>query len=628
MAKQKPVRPAAPKPAVAQQRAKPAAEASGKSAGWLLWIPAILLLVYLAYQPALQNDFVNWDDPTYVTENPLLLRPTPENKAALWRQPVSLNYHPLTMLSLSWDMNSAKPQARPFIATNILLHVCNTALVFLFAYFLSRRRVLVGVVSAVLFGIHPMHVESVAWVSERKDVLYAFFFLAALLSYLRYLRRGGVIWLAATFGLFVLSCLSKAMAVSLPLVLLLLDFYDGRLWQDRKIAWRPMLEKLPFLAVSLYFGVKAVQIQSAGAIGDFQAFTLIERMGIAAYGFLFYLYKLFLPPPMVTFYPYPDGALQGNLPGYFYALPLLALAVVGGSVWALKKSRVYLLGIGFYLLTVALVLQFISVGMVIAADRYTYLPYVGLGLILAVLFDNLWQNKTGRLAAFRLPVAAVAVLFCGWLFFLTRQQVAVWKNSETLWTHNIEHYPNAAEPYKNRGNYRGRSGNLDGALADLSKADALGSHAVGVFTGLGNCYGSKGAFDKALDAYNRGLEFHPEEGELYYNRGVTHEKMKNYAAALEDFDKALPLLPEKATQITGARAYVKMNLEQYDGAIRDYDTVIAQTGGDVNAFLNRGVCKYKLGDRNGALTDLEKAAQLSPQDATIQQNINIIKSGG
>lgn len=109
MAKQKPVRPAAPKPAVAQQRAKPAVEASGKSAGWLLWIPAILLLVYLAYQPALQNDFVNWDDPTYVTENPLLLRPTPENKAALWRQPVSLNYHPLTMLSLSWDMNSATP---------------------------------------------------------------------------------------------------------------------------------------------------------------------------------------------------------------------------------------------------------------------------------------------------------------------------------------------------------------------------------------------------------------------------------------------------------------------------------------------------------------------------------------
>ncbi|HNM26352.1 MAG TPA: hypothetical protein PKL15_13015 [Saprospiraceae bacterium] len=300
MAKTKPVRPSESRPVPPANTRKSATAQPGPGGLWAIWIPAILLLVYFAYQPALQNDFVNWDDPTYVTENPLLLRPTPENKAALWSQPVSLNYHPLTMLSLAWNMDPAKPKARPFIATNIFLHVCNTALVFLFAYFLSRRKLLVAIFTALLFGIHPMHVESVAWVSERKDVLYTLFFMAALLSYLRYVRRGGWGWLAATLGLFVLSCLSKAMAVSLPLVLLLIDFYEGRLWQEGKIVWRAVLEKIPFLVISLLFGVKAVEIQSAGAIGDFQAFSLIQRIAIASYGFLFYLYKLFVPPPMVT----------------------------------------------------------------------------------------------------------------------------------------------------------------------------------------------------------------------------------------------------------------------------------------------------------------------------------------
>lgn len=622
MAKQKPV--PTPKNKPAQKPAKQQAAAAGNAIGKLILLAAgILLAVFLAYQPALQNDFTNWDDPTYVTENPWLLHPSAESKAALWHEPVSLNYHPLTMQTLAWDMNPAKPIARPFIATNIFLHVCNTLLVFLFAYFLSRRNLLVGAFSALLFGIHPMHVESVAWISERKDVLYGFFFLAALLTYLRYVRRGGWVWLVATFGLFVLSCLSKAMAVSLPLVLLLIDFYEGRLLQERRLNWKVVLEKTPFLAASLWFGVMAVKIQSAGAIGDFQAFSLFQRIAFASYGFVIYLYKLFIPYPLATFYPYPEGAMHGgSIPGYFYVMPLLALAILGAAVFALRKSRLWLFGIGFYLVTVALVLQFISVGMVIAADRYTYLPYIGVAFVLAMLFSQMWQQR----ASLRIPLAVVAGGFAVGMFYLTRQQTQVWKNSETLWTNVLRFYPNTAEAYKNRGNFRGRNGDLEGALQDLSKASELGSHSVGVFTGLGNCYGTKGQFDKAIEAYNKGIQLNPDNGELYYNRGVTYEKMKNYPAALEDFNKALAIFPEKTLQITGARGFILMSLGQYPEAIKDFDLVIAKTGGDVNAFQNRGVCKYNLKDRVGALADLEKAAQLAPQDAKIQQNISIIKS--
>lgn len=621
MAKQKPVPVSKNKPV--QKSTRQQTSASGEGFGKLLLLAAgILLAVFLAYQPALQNDFTNWDDPTYVTENPWLLHPSPESKAALWHEPVSLNYHPLTMQTLAWNMNPAKPEARPFIATNLFLHVCNTLLVFLFAYFLSRKNLLVGAFSALVFGLHPMHVESVAWVSERKDVLYGFFYLAALLVYLRYVRRGGWAWLVLSFGLFVLSCLSKAMAVTLPVVMLLIDFYEGRLVQDRRLNWTAILEKTPFLAASLWFGAMAVKIQAAGAaISDFQVFTIVQRLAFASYGFVLYLYKLFVPYPLCTFYSYPDGALQGHPPGWVYAMPFLALAIVGAAVFALRKSRLWLFGIGFYLVTVALVLQFISVGMVIAADRYTYLPYIGVAFVLGMLLSQGWQRQ-----AWRVPLAVVLGGFTIMMFYLTRQQVQVWKNSETLWSNVLRFYPNTAEAYKNRGNYRGRSGNLEGALQDLIQADALGSRSVGVFTGLGNCYGTKGQFDKAIEAYNKGIQLNPDNGELYYNRGVTYEKMKNYPAALDDFNKALANFPEKAVQITGARGFILMSLGHYDEAIKDFDLVIAKTGGDVNAFQNRGVCKYNLKDRAGALQDLEKAAQFAPQDAKIQQNINIIKS--
>ena len=225
----------------------------------------LVLLTYISFSPSLKNEFTNWDDPTYVTENPMVMSDKTQWKE-IFSQPVSLNYHPLTMLTLAWNYQSAdkeggKLNAKVFHVWNVWLHVFNTLLVFYFIWLLSGRQLLTAAFTAAVFGVHPMHVESVSWVSERKDVLYTFFFLLSCISYLLYLDKKKILYLVLCFVLFALSCLSKAMAVVLPVVLLAIDYFKGRKW-DIKL----LFEKIPFLLLALYIGVKAYQIQSTDAI--------------------------------------------------------------------------------------------------------------------------------------------------------------------------------------------------------------------------------------------------------------------------------------------------------------------------------------------------------------------------
>lgn len=599
-----------------------------------LWKPAVFMLCILClcfwlYQPALSHDFTNWDDAVYVTENPMLMFPNPANKQAIWKEAVSLNYHPLTMYSLSLDCRltrpGALPPARPFIATNLYLHLFNTLLVFVLVWSLSGFWE-AGVLSAALFGIHPMHVESVAWISERKDVLYGFFFLLSLIAYLPYARRGGRHWYLLGFLFFVLSCLSKAMAVSLPLVLLLLDFYEGRLWKNGKWAWSVVLEKIPFFAVSVYFGLLAVQIQSNGALADFKVFTLFQRFLFASYGFVQYLYKFFVPFPLTTFYPYPDEIKQGTVPvSYYFYLPM-ALGILGTALWSMRRSRLLAFSVGFYFFTVAFVLQFISVGVVIMADRYTYLPYIGVGFLASMGFSALWRRDLGRLKALQWPITALAVLFLGFLAWRTQAQVGVWKNSEVLWTNVLKYYPNATEAYKSRGNFYGKTGRLDLAMQDLQKAADLGSKDAGVFNGLGNCYGSKGLLDKALEVYTQGIAFNSDNGELYFNRGITHARKGAFAEAISDYVQALPKLPAKKYDILSARGYAYLNNKQYPEAIADFDQLVGNSTATADAYQNRGIAYFNLKNYQAALRDLEQASRLAPNDANIQKNIQVIRS--
>jgi tetratricopeptide (TPR) repeat protein len=513
-------------------------------------ILAILLLsTYIAYKPSLDNGFVNWDDEVYVVENSYI-----GESDGWFKRIVSLNYHPLTMISLHRDykkpVKDAEIDAKPFHLTNLILHLFNTALVFVFIALLTRKKWVVATFTAMLFALHPMHVESVAWISERKDVLYVFFFFLGLISWHYYREKRSVIFYVLSLAFLVLSCLSKAMAVVFPVVLLLIDYYEQRILQDQSfLKPKYFLEKLPHFGIAIFFGLMAVNVQGGGnfygffdlevqheAIAKFDTFTIWQRFTFASYGFIMYIVKLVVPTGLSTFYPYPN-AIEAE--GFkFMVMPFLVLIIFALAFWLMKKRRWFSFGIFFYFITVALVLQFLSVGKVIIADRYTYLPYVGLGFILGYGAYLLMKNK-----ALKFPVIGAIALLGGFWAVQTSNACAVWKDGETLWTNVIQNEPDAYEAYINRGNLRGKRGEPQKALDDFLVAVQMKNDDPEVFKSLGNTYGSLGDFQKSVDAFNKAIALNPNDYSYYLNRGVTYGQIQNDSMALMDFEKALSMKP-------------------------------------------------------------------------------------
>lgn len=636
MAKPKPVKPAARKASQVHTPTLPAQKSSQVSppgapkpltvSGYVLAI-AVVLLVLIAFSFGFGNEFVDWDDMEYVLENPYVLNPTAATLKALWQMPVALNYHPLTMTSLA--INAALSGSKPlgFIVTNVLLHILNTLLVFALAYRLSQRNHWVGFFTALLWGLHPMHVESVIWVSERKDVLYTFFFLLACLTYLRYRATEVRSWLMLTFGLFVLACLSKAMAVVLPLVLLLIDYKQIRPVFSR----HTLAEKIPFFLAALFFGWLAVRVQAGD---DFYGLlTLSGQKKVAlgqepfafrwfvygSYGFLMYLIKLLVPYGLSAIYPYPANVTQ--IPSLYWLGPPVFMGYLAALGWAFRTQRREIaFGMGFFLVTIVLVLQFMTVGTALMADRYSYLAYFGLLFLLVTGLEKLSRpNPTNRMA-WRVGVSLFA-LIC---FYLTIQQVQVWRNSETLWTNALRFYPEDDQINERLATYYGKRNELEKAELHFTTALQDGTSRFGVYEGLGNVYGLKGDLPKAVAMYDQALRLDSTQGDTYYNRALSKLKISP-ESAIPDFTKALQLMPYKDTLVLPQRAFAHLQAKQYQAAIEDYTLSLNKLPANATAWHNRGICRYNLGDRNGAVTDIRQAIALKPDYAEARQNLSLLE---
>lgn len=596
-------------------RPSPAKSASTGLGPVLLALAGIAAVTIAAYAAAFHHSFVSLDDVTCVTNNPLVLE---QRYGALLTTIVNNSFHPFTMLSLAF--NASKPlSAEPFLVTNVILHTLNTLLVFWLAFLLSRRRMLVAVTTALLFGIHPMRVESVAWVSSRKDVLYVFFFLAGLLAYWRYLGSRHWPWLLTTFVLFVCSCLSKGMAVVFPLVLILLDYWKGRPLLDR----RSILEKAPFFAVSLLFGLVALDVEHGRnfhglfaildkelvATTDTRAFTPFQRVAYPTFGFMTYVWQLLAPVHLGVLYPYPTPAEAGH-PKY----PLSILFFVGAiaiAIWSVRRNRTVAFGLGWFLLVILPVLQWVPVGASSIADRMTYLAYVGLFFLFAMAVDGLFRRYAAARAAIVAGVAVVGVL----LFVRTRDQVDTWRNSEALWSNVIRNYPRCDRAYISRGNGRGEAGQIEGAKADLQTAMRLGSRSADMYEGLGNVYASTGKPDSAVLMFDEAVKGNPTAGRTYYNRAIAYLIVARPREALADLEKAQELMPVRSPTLHFPRGNAYLQLGRYPEAIAEYGRAIAAGQLVIDALLNRGVCKLRTNDPAGAAADFREVLRLDPGNA-------------
>jgi len=559
-------------------------------------------VVFAAYTPALLNGFVNFDDSLYVYDNPAIRSLDLKTVWFFFANPFAANWHPLTMVSLAIDYALWGLDPFGYHLTNIVVHSLNAFLTaFLTMRLIEEAGALVpsmavpvaGAVAALLFGLHPMRVESVAWASERKDVLCGLFFLLSLLCYTRYAStRPGRAYYPASLIFAAFSLLSKPMAVTLPLVLLILDFYPlGRLTKGSRVGlWRVLLEKLPFVALSLVsVGVTLGAQQARGSVARLDAYPLAARVFVSVKSVVFYLYKTFLPFDLCPFYPLPTKWSFSD-PG-FMASAGLVLVVTAFAVLTFRSRRYFLAAWLYYIVTLLPVLGIVQAGRQAAADRYMYLPAIGLFVLVAAGAGQLYQRYSG--VAARVVLSAVFLVVSALMAYATVTQEAVWKDSLALWTHEIKNYPLSHRfVYVNRGLEYQRLGRLTEALADFNTAAGIpATDDTNPYINRGHVYSLLGDLSKALADFDRSIRLFPADINAYYNRGLVYQRLGNCAAAVADYSK-----------------------------------MISYGVAEVNSHINRGICYAILGNFDEASKDLESAASLEPGNQFVYLNLGKIYS--
>jgi protein O-mannosyl-transferase len=609
-----------------QNRAKKQdAQPAGGQSGSNKWKPLILagavaVITLVCLSPVLKNSFVNWDDNAYVYENPYLNKPVSEAVTFFFGPNYFVgNYIPVTMLTYVAEFHAGGMEPGFFHVVNLLLHLINVLLVFWFVWLLSGRRMMVAGVVALLFGIHPMHVESVAWIAELKDVLYSCFFLAGLIVYCRYLEaqeEGGgkaIRLLVFTFILFVLSCLSKPAAVVFPLVLLLLDYY-----YCRKLEVRFWLEKVPFLLVSLVFGIIAIKSQQADHLIH-NYYPLSQRVFFATYSIFMYAAKCVVPFSLSNFYPYPD-LVGGYLPWYFYLSPVF-VALLGYIIYkTFRAYRFVAFGLMFFLVNVLLVLQLVSVGDAIMADRYTYIAYLGLFYIAAVAADKLYSSKDVHVTKWKNPVAALLLLVVLAFGYQSYARCAVWENDDSISDDLMSKYPDDRLVLNNKGFLLFAAGKYNESVPFFKRSIAKKPDYIMAHINLINSYIGMNDFSTAFLYTDSALLHAPKDFNLLTTRGFLLSTQNKYSEAIQSIKEALKMKKENM------QGYLRLAECYY--TIKDYDNWLLTLNEGLRYFPNealllnnKGYALYLKGMYQESIPFFKQALSEHPDFKTASVNL-------
>lgn len=534
-----------------------------------LTLIAVIVITAVVLSPVINNKFV-WDDAEYIVRNETLKKPLSEAIPFYFDTNYFVgNYHPLTMIGFLLEYKTANLNPALYHNTNLLIHLLNVSLAFIFAFLLSRRNIWIASTVALLFGIHPMHVESVAWISQFKDVLFGFFYLLGLVVYLIYLDRQNWhkwIFYLLCLILFVLSLLSKPAAVTFPLSLMVIDFY-----RERKFNIASVLEKIPFFVGSVLLGLITIKAQGS-AVGNFEDYTLLERIMLSSYALFSYLINLFFPIHLSALHPFPFRT-DGNFPWIYRIAPLGLIPLFYLLYRSSAIGRITLFGFMFFFFNIALVLQFVTVGNALYSERYTYIPYLGLYFSIAIIIDQLIK-KYGSFQWVKPLVTACAVFILIAFSGISYSRTKVWKTDKSLWTDVSKKYPLCAIAHYNLGTYffkeekndplalisynntisvdttqikayvnRGiiftRMREMEKAESDFAHAIRLDSNFAETYKNLGILHSTLGKYEKSISDYTNYLRILPISPDIYYGRGMTYYQLKRFTEATEDFSKAI-----------------------------------------------------------------------------------------
>lgn len=532
----RPARPKHEQTAVASLYDPPVASVTRQTEAFICL--ALAAVTVVAYYPVFSNGFVNLDDDYYVYRNDSVTAGL-QWPAVKWAFTTMFlgNWHPLTWISLQIDSQLFGLNAIGYHATNLALHTANTLALF---WMLKR---LTGAVqpsafAAALFALHPLHVESVAWVTERKDVLSTLFFFLAIITWQRYVTiRTSRIYVLSVV-LLICSLLSKVMGVSFPLVLLLLDFWPmGRAMaaDNRRTLRGLLIEKLPLVAVCIVFSIVAMVAQRrAGAMGYGESLSFIERWRLIPVNYVAYLAKTFWPVDLAVLYPHPGA----DLPLWKPVAAAALLVAITAVCWLWRNSRPYLIvGWAWFLVTLLPVIGIVQVGLAATADRYMYLPMAGLLIMVCWAAAEL-AGTFRRLKPVLAVVCPVTLAVCGWLTF---RQAKVWHDSGTLWQHALATTRPTFISCNNYALALEQSGNIDEAEHWYRKAIEIDPENFYPNCNLGVILSKKGNQDEAAMRLKIALRSQPDNALLLENLGVVEELRGDYDAAIDYYQRSAQL---------------------------------------------------------------------------------------
>jgi Tfp pilus assembly protein PilF len=593
----------------------------------LLICIVLTLLTFVAFERVRHNEFIDYDDDTYITENPHVYTGlTKENirwAFTFTEEGHGSNWHPLTSLShmLDCQLFGLKPAWHHL--TNLFFHIINTLL--LFAVLKAMTGALwPSAFVAAAFAIHPLHVEPVVWASSRKDVLSALFWLLTMAAYLHYVKAPNLSRYVLTLLSFALALMAKPMVVTLPFVLLLLDYWPLRRLKINKgraddnnsaakvkvSAFRLIAEKLPFIILVIILSVITLRVQtSAGAI---KSMPLTLRMANAVISYGRYILKLVWPAKLAVLYPTQVVVAKGLL-----AVSLIVLiAVTVIALYHRKRRPWFLMGWLWYLGTLVPVIGLVQVGGQAIADRYTYLPSIGLFIIAAWAAAELFSRW--RYTKFLLTASAVVILsawtVCTWF------QVTYWRNDITLYEHALKVTENNFVMHHNLGVILIEQGRLEEAVIQFKHALRINPRLYDAHNNLGVILLEQSRYDEAAANFREALRLKPDHHDARQNLGIAYAAQEKFEQAAEHFQEALRLKPD-LPQTHNKLAAVFIKLKRLDDAATHYEYSVELEPNQPDVHKELGMIFHRQGDFERVIYHWQKALELQPQSIELMNNL-------
>lgn len=557
----------------------------------------------------------------YLTENWLVQNPSWNSAKRFFTEilePSSVRgyYQPLTMISLMLDcaVGGSKDNLVPFHRTSLTLHICNTILVIVLLYLLLGNAFIAAGIG-LLFGVNPIPVELICWISDRKDLLASFFSFLCLILYLLYAKRSNWKFYVGCIATYILALMSKPTSTPIPVLMLLLDF-----WPLKRINKKAILEKLPFFALGVISAfITTISQGRTSPIIMPSNYGIKHIILVICHNIAFYLDTIFRPVKLSLFYPYPESLTLTNptvLTGVIYALALILLLAV-----SLKWTRVLLTGWLIFFIAILPTMNIIGFTYMIAADRYIYLPSIGILIIFGVLFKNLYgTNDKTKIAAQRTMVFVLFAVLASAEFTLSRKYVQHWQDSIGLHRYMLEIYPNAASLQGMLGMSLAGQGFSKEAIDCYQKALNSDPNDVETHINIGYEYQQLREIDKAVMHYEKALEIKPNQPNAHNNLGNALKAQGKFTDAIEHYKKALAARPEYTDALYNL-AETLQKTGQIDDAVQYYQRLLKLAPKDAETYYNLGLIFSEHGKLEEGICYFQTAVEIKPDYALAHCNL-------